>query len=128
VYRPTWSHREPFSQILWGSHSLIFQGAAYEVVSESSPTIIVVTASVKEDKRGGQGQTSSSLLHQSAMWHHSVNTHCFYTSAFFWLHVSCCLWWIAKSSNVSASIFMWILVNLLPKPLKSLVRLLENIL
>jgi hypothetical protein len=38
----------------------------YEVVSESSQTVIVVTASVKEDERGGQGHTSKSLLHQSA--------------------------------------------------------------
>jgi hypothetical protein len=39
----------------------------YEVQSESSWTVIVVTASVKEDERGGQGHTSTSLLHQSAM-------------------------------------------------------------
>jgi hypothetical protein len=38
----------------------------YEVLPESSQTI-VVTASVKEDERGGQGHTSASLLHQSAM-------------------------------------------------------------
>jgi hypothetical protein len=38
----------------------------YEVVSESSRTVIVVTASVKEDERGAQGHTSESLLHQSA--------------------------------------------------------------
>jgi hypothetical protein len=37
----------------------------YEVVLESSRTVIVVTASVK-DERGGQGHTSESLLHQSA--------------------------------------------------------------
>jgi hypothetical protein len=35
-------------------------------VSESSRTVIVVTALVKEDERGGQGHTSTSLLHQSA--------------------------------------------------------------
>jgi hypothetical protein len=34
-------------------------------VLESSRTVIVVTASVKEDERGGQGHTSASLLHQS---------------------------------------------------------------
>jgi hypothetical protein len=39
----------------------------YEVLSEISLTVIVVTASVKEDERGGQGHTSASLLHQSAM-------------------------------------------------------------
>jgi hypothetical protein len=32
----------------------------YEVVSESSQTVIVVTASVKEDGRGGQGHISKS--------------------------------------------------------------------
>jgi hypothetical protein len=38
----------------------------YEVLSGSSRTVIVVTASVKEDQRGGQSHTSTSLLHQSA--------------------------------------------------------------
>jgi hypothetical protein len=33
----------------------------------ASQYVIVVTASVKEDERGGQGHTSASLLHQSAM-------------------------------------------------------------
>jgi hypothetical protein len=33
----------------------------------SSQTVIVVTASMKEYERGGQGHTSASLLHQSAM-------------------------------------------------------------
>jgi hypothetical protein len=37
-----------------------------QVVLESSWTISVVTAWVK-DERGGQGHTSASLLHQSAM-------------------------------------------------------------
>jgi hypothetical protein len=54
----------------------------YKVLSESSRTVSVVTASVKEDERGGQGHTSTSLLHQSATLHRAVNTHCFYTSAF----------------------------------------------
>jgi hypothetical protein len=36
-----------------------------EVLSESSRTLIVVTASVKEDEGEGQGHTSASLLHQS---------------------------------------------------------------
>jgi hypothetical protein len=39
---------------------------AYKVLSQSSPTVILVTASVKEDERAGQGHTSSSLFHQSA--------------------------------------------------------------
>jgi hypothetical protein len=38
----------------------------YEVVSESSRTVIVVTALVKKDERRDQGHTSESLLHQSA--------------------------------------------------------------
>jgi hypothetical protein len=38
-----------------------------EVVSESSWTVFVVTTSVKDDERGGQGHTSASLLQQSAM-------------------------------------------------------------
>jgi hypothetical protein len=57
-------------------------GSLCEVVSESSWTLIVATASVKGDERGGQGHTSTSLLHQSAMWHRTVNTHCSYMSAF----------------------------------------------
>jgi hypothetical protein len=36
-----------------------------DMLLESSQ-IVVVTASVKEDERGGQGHTSASLLHQSA--------------------------------------------------------------
>jgi hypothetical protein len=39
----------------------------YEVVSKRSQTVIPVTASMKEDESGGQGHTSKSLLHQSAM-------------------------------------------------------------
>jgi hypothetical protein len=38
----------------------------HDVVSESSRTVIVITFSVKEDERGGQGHISASLLHQSA--------------------------------------------------------------
>jgi hypothetical protein len=55
---------------------------AYKVLSESSRTVIAVTAAVKGDERGGQGHTSASLLHQSTTGHHAVNTHCFYMSAF----------------------------------------------
>jgi hypothetical protein len=39
----------------------------YKILFDRSLTVIVVTASVKEDERGGQGHTSESLLHQSAM-------------------------------------------------------------
>jgi hypothetical protein len=45
-------HAQPFLQ-------------TYKMVSESSWTVIAVTASVKEDERGSQGHTSASLLHQS---------------------------------------------------------------
>jgi hypothetical protein len=49
---------------LWGSKGKSLR--LYEVVSESSQALIVVTVSVKEDEKGGQGHTSKSLLHQSA--------------------------------------------------------------
>jgi hypothetical protein len=35
----------------------------YKVVSESFWDVIVVTASVKEEERGGRGHISASLLH-----------------------------------------------------------------
>jgi hypothetical protein len=38
----------------------------YEVVSETSWIVTVVTASVKEDEMEGQGHTSASQFHQSA--------------------------------------------------------------
>jgi hypothetical protein len=38
----------------------MFVCISYEVESESSWIVIVVTASVKEDERGGQGHTSAS--------------------------------------------------------------------
>jgi hypothetical protein len=95
----------------------------YEVVSESS--WIVVTASVKEEGRPRSyfGKPIASVCHV----HRTVNAHCFYTSAFR-LCVSFCLWWTAKSSNMSASSYAWTSVNPLPKPLKCFVRLLKNIL
>jgi hypothetical protein len=52
----------------------MFPSNKYKVLLESSRTVIVVTALVK-DERGGQGHTSASLLYQSAMRHRSVNTH-----------------------------------------------------
>jgi hypothetical protein len=42
------------------------QKKAYEVLSESSRTLNVVTASVKDEERAGQGHISASLLHQYA--------------------------------------------------------------
>jgi hypothetical protein len=39
----------------------------YEVLLESSRTAVVVTVSVKEDERGGQGHTFANVLHQSPM-------------------------------------------------------------
>jgi hypothetical protein len=76
---------------------------------------------VKEDDRGSQGHTSASLLHQSVMWHHAVNMHCFYTSCFITSAIA------EKSSRVFVSNFAWTLLNPLPKHLKSFVRLLEYI-
>jgi hypothetical protein len=35
----------------------------YKVASENSGMVIVITASVKEDEKGGLGLTSASLLH-----------------------------------------------------------------
>jgi hypothetical protein len=49
----------------------------YEVVLESFQTVIVVTASVKEDERGGQ-KPIASVCHVTR----TVNMHCFYTSTF----------------------------------------------
>jgi hypothetical protein len=43
--------------------------------------LLLLTASVKEDERGGQGHAHTSLLHQSAIRQHPVNTQRFYTSA-----------------------------------------------
>jgi hypothetical protein len=37
---------------------------------------------VKDDERGGQSHTVTSLLHVSGAWHGTVNTHHFYTNAF----------------------------------------------
>jgi hypothetical protein len=37
----------------------------YQLLSESSQTVTVVTASVKEDERGGQGHTSASVCHMT---------------------------------------------------------------
>jgi hypothetical protein len=74
----------PFQLHVNGSKSLLqcyLLFYIYEVLLESSQTIIVVTASV-EDERGSQGHTPASLLHQSVMQHCAVNTHCFYPSAF----------------------------------------------
>jgi hypothetical protein len=46
--------------------SVLLPTSTYEVLTESSRTVNVVTASVKEDERGGQDHTSASLLHHSA--------------------------------------------------------------
>jgi hypothetical protein len=46
----------------------------YEVASESFRTVTVVAASVKADKRGGQGHTSPSLLPTASVSH--VTPHC----------------------------------------------------
>jgi hypothetical protein len=46
--------------------NLHMKSTYYEGLSESSRSVKVVTASMKEDERGGQGHTSASLLPQSA--------------------------------------------------------------
>jgi hypothetical protein len=91
------------------------------------PDCYCLTDSVKEDEKGCQGHTSKeyciSLPRDTALW-----TSIVFTRVLFWLRVSFCLRWMENSSNVSASSFAWSSVNLLPKPLKWFVRLLENIL
>jgi hypothetical protein len=56
------------------------------VVYESSRTVIIVAASVKEDEKGGQGHISATVLHQSATWqrceHALFLQECFSTSCF----------------------------------------------
>jgi hypothetical protein len=59
-----WGHLKEHVYAVTGLLKILLQ---YEVVSESSRIIIIVTASVKVDERGGQVHTSASLLHQSAM-------------------------------------------------------------
>jgi hypothetical protein len=112
------SESVPCSQVSCWNSLMMLRG-----VLESSQTVIVVTASVKEDERRCQGHTSTSLLHQSATWHRSVNTHlCIvFTWVFFLLLVSFCLQWMAKSSNVSAPSLVWSSANPLPKHLKCFV-------
>jgi hypothetical protein len=65
----------------------------YEVVLESSQTVIAVIASVKDDERGGQGLTSESPLHQSArdtaLLTHIVLHECFFDFVF---HFICDRW------------------------------------
>jgi hypothetical protein len=94
----------------------------YEGLLESSQTVIVVTASEKEDEWRGQGHTSTSLLHQSAMWHHAVNMHCFHTSAF----LTSCFVLSAIDGKIEQRVC--IKFCMIPKPLKCFMRLLENIL
>jgi hypothetical protein len=73
-----WPYKAILTQLLLDWHHRI---VSVRGVLDSSWTVTVVTALVKEE-RGGQGHTSASLLHQSAMLHYAVNTHCFYMSAF----------------------------------------------
>jgi hypothetical protein len=53
-------------------------------------TAIIVTASLKEDDRGGIYQTSACLFHQSATRHRAVDLH-FFTLVLFRLRLSICL-------------------------------------
>jgi hypothetical protein len=52
-----------------------------------------------------------SLPHNTVLWTRTV-----FTRVLSQLHVSFCLWWKAKLSNVTASSFAWSSVNLLLKP------------
>jgi hypothetical protein len=63
--------------------NIMYSCRTYKMVSESSRSVIVVTALVKEDERGGQGHASASLLHQSAMRHRAVEHALFLHECFF---------------------------------------------
>jgi hypothetical protein len=52
-------------------------------VYQKVPTLLLLlNALVKKDERGGQGRISTSVLHQSAIRNHAMNTHCLHMSAF----------------------------------------------
>jgi hypothetical protein len=97
------------------------------MLSESSRTLIVVTASVKEDERGGQSHTSASLLQQSATWHRIVDTHCFYESVFSTL----CFVLSAMHGKIEQRVCnkFWVMLSKsATEMLEMFLRLLENIL
>jgi hypothetical protein len=48
------------------SENMILFAVCMSMLSESPSTVIIISASVKEDERGGQGHTSASLLYRSA--------------------------------------------------------------
>jgi hypothetical protein len=75
------------------------------VVSESSRNVIAITASVKEVEMGDNDHTSTSLLHHCTPVTLGCE-HVFFTTALFYLRVSFCLRWMAKSSNICASLFV----------------------
>jgi hypothetical protein len=77
-------------------------------VSESSRTIIVVTASVKEDERGGQGHTSAkpieSVCHVIPRCEHALFLHeCFSTFLCFvcdgWQNRATCLHQVLREAR-----------------------------
>jgi hypothetical protein len=72
---------QPFSQY-WGTYTYIHTYIHTRGLTESSRTVSVVNCLGEKIWGGGQGHTSSNLLQQSITWHHAVNTHCFYMSAF----------------------------------------------
>jgi hypothetical protein len=76
----------------------------YKVLPESSGTVIVVTALVKEDESGGQGHTSQAYF-ISLPCDTTLSTYIVFIQVLFRFCVSFCLRWMAKSSNVSASSF-----------------------
>jgi hypothetical protein len=56
-------HEEKHRNFIGASKEVGLEKTKYEMVSESFQTVIVVTALVKENQKGGQGHTSESLLH-----------------------------------------------------------------
>jgi hypothetical protein len=63
---------------------------------------------MKEDEMGDQGHIFASLLHKSVTCHQSVNTHCFYTSAFSTL----CFVLPVTDGKIEQRIFLKFLVKL----------------
>jgi hypothetical protein len=88
----------------------------FEVVSESSQTVIVVNCLSERNETEGQGHTSASLRHQSATWRCSMNMNCCYTSAFSTSRFISSAGWQNRAS------FVWSSVNALLRPLKCFVR------
>jgi hypothetical protein len=87
----------------------------YDVLSESSWTGIVVTASVKEDEREGQGHTSAS--HLKTRCEHA----CFYMSAF----LTSCLILSAMHGKIEQCVCIKLCVKIVKSETKPLDMLCE---